>query len=285
VAERPALLGGFAEYCHLLPGTDVLRLPDAVTDAEAATVNCAGATMAAVVETAEVGVGDCVVVQGLGALGLWGIALARAAGARAVIGLDVVEDRLAMAWRFGADLVLRADEVPADRLRSLVAEHSQNGGADVAIETAGAAAALQQGLGLLRPGGRYVTAGLVLPSAPVELDASALVRGMLTLRGVHNYGARHLARALDFAERTRETVPLASLVDLQVPLDAIDKAFALAAGRRSARIAVVPSRPRAPTPPSPTVAPDRARAAAGARRGATLTARVRGAHGEALVVS
>ena len=104
--DPPGLLGGFAEYCHLLPGTPVLRLPPVVSDAAAVTVNCAGATMAAVIEAAEVGLGDCVVVQGLGALGLWGVALARAVGARAVIGLDTVESRLDMARRFGATLAL-----------------------------------------------------------------------------------------------------------------------------------------------------------------------------------
>ena len=240
IDQSPALVGGFAEYCHLLPGTDVLRLPAGVTDVDAATVNCAGATMAAVVEAADIGVGDCVVIQGLGALGLWGVALARAAGARSVIGLDTVEERLAIARRFGADLALHAGEVPAERLRALVVERSQSGGADAAIETAGVAAALRDGLALLRPGGRYITAGLVLPSAPVEIDASALVRGMLTLRGVHNYDARHLARALDFTARSRDRVSLGSLVELQVPLDAIDEAFALAAGRRSVRVAIVP---------------------------------------------
>src|SRR5215831_15420629 len=66
IDEPPGLLGGFAEYCHLLPGTPVLRIPHAVSDADAVTVNCAGATMAAVVEAAEVAPGDCVVIQGLG---------------------------------------------------------------------------------------------------------------------------------------------------------------------------------------------------------------------------
>jgi D-arabinose 1-dehydrogenase-like Zn-dependent alcohol dehydrogenase len=92
---------------------------------------------------------------------------------------------------------------------------------------------------LLRRGARYVTAGLVLPSTPVEIDASALVRGMLTLRGIHNHDARHLARALDFAARRRDDGSLGSLVEFQVPLDAIDEAFALAAGRRSVRVGII----------------------------------------------
>ncbi len=240
LAHPPALLGGFAQYCHLLPGTTVLRLPQRVADVEAVTVNCAGATMDAVVEAAEVKPGDCVVIQGLGALGLWGVALARAAGARTVIGLDTVEERLAMARRFGADLTLPPGEVSPERLRELVAERSQTGGADAVIETAGVAGALHEGLGLLRLGGRYVTAGLVLPGAPVDLDASLLVRGMLTVRGVHNYHPRHLARALDFVAQSRDSVPLGDLVALPMPLDKIDEAFAHAAARRGVRTAMLP---------------------------------------------
>jgi putative phosphonate catabolism associated alcohol dehydrogenase len=241
IAEPPGLTGGFAQYCHLWPGTPVLRVPPAVTDAEAVTVNCAGATMAAVVEAAGIGVGDGVVIQGLGALGLWGVALARAAGAGAVIGLDVVEERLELAKRFGADLVLAPGEAsPRSRRELLLRDHGAIDGADVVIETTGAASALREGLGLLRPGGRYVTAGLVLPAAPVEVDASLLVRGMLTVRGVHNYHPRHLARALDFAARCRDRVPLAELVGVRLPLDAVGDAFANAAARRGARTAIVP---------------------------------------------
>lgn len=236
-ADAPGLTGGFAELCHLLPGTPVLRIPAAVTDADAVTVNCAGATMAAVLDAAAVEVGDSVVIQGLGALGLWGVALARAAGAGTVIGIDTVAERRAMAMRFGAHAVLRPDD---PSLRDLVAEQSPNGGADAVIETAGVPDALRDGLALLRPAGRYVTAGLVMASAPVDLDASALVRGMVTLRGVHNYHPDHLARALDFVARTRESLPFAELVGGRASLVDVDHAFAHAAARRGVRTAVMP---------------------------------------------
>ena len=145
-----------------------------------------------------------------------------------------------MAGRFGADLVLRPGEVSAGRLRELVAERSQAGGADAVIETAGVASALSEGLGLLRPAGRYVSAGLVLPAAPVELDASLNVRGMLTVRGVHNYHPRHLARALDFVARQLAPVPLAELVHARMPLDAIDEVFEDASARRGVRTGILP---------------------------------------------
>ena len=61
---------------------------------------------------------------------------------------------------------------------------------------------------------------------------------MFTLRGVHNYHPRHLARALDFVARHRDTVPLAELVSREVPLDRIDDAFGQAAAHRGVRTAI-----------------------------------------------
>ena len=104
--EDPHFLGGFADYCYILPGTGILRLPDAISDAEATPLNCGVATMVSVAEAAAIEMGDTVVVQGLGLLGLYGCAIAKARGARLVIGLDAVPDRLAAAQRFGADEVL-----------------------------------------------------------------------------------------------------------------------------------------------------------------------------------
>lgn len=233
----PGLTGGFAELCHLLPGTPILKMPSAVTDADAVTVNCAGATMTAVLDAAHVGVGDCVVVQGLGALGLWGVALARAVGAGTVIGLDTVAERRAMARRFGADAALDPGDAS---VREVIDARGASGGADQVIETAGVPEALSSGLALLRIAGTYVTAGLVMASAPVAIDASALVRGLVTLRGVHNYHPDHLARALDFVARTRESIPFGDLVSARTGLDDIDRAFGEAAARRGVRTAIAP---------------------------------------------
>ena len=70
------------EYCYILPGTWILKLPDELSDEEATPLNCGVATMASVTEAAEIALGDAVVVQGLGLLGLYGCAMAKARGAR-----------------------------------------------------------------------------------------------------------------------------------------------------------------------------------------------------------
>ena len=80
VDDDPHFLGGFADYCYILPGTGILKLPDALTDEEATPLNCGVATMISVTEAAGVAVGETVVVQGLGLLGIYGCAIAKLPG-------------------------------------------------------------------------------------------------------------------------------------------------------------------------------------------------------------
>lgn len=236
----PHFLGGFAEYCYVQPGTGILRLPDNLTDEEATPLNCGVATMVSVTEAASIGVGDAVVVQGLGLLGLYGVALARAKGARLVIGLDSVQDRLEMAKKFGADLVLDIAEMDSDALVQAVRDACPIDGLDAAIEVCGAPAAIPGGLRMLRKGGRYVTAGIVFPNANVTLDANLILSREITMRGVHNYHPRHLIQALDFVRRYRGVYPFKDIVDARFKLDELDTAFKKAAARQVLRAAIVP---------------------------------------------
>ena len=236
----PHLLGGFGRFCYLLPGTGIVRVPEELLDDEVAPVNCGVATMAAVTEAAAIEAGDTVVVFGAGLLGLYGVAMARAKGAAQAVAIDAVEGRRALARRFGADEAIDASDRRAEERTTWIAERSRRGGADVVIETAGAATALAEGVRLLRPGGRAVTAGLVVPGSIATLDASEIVRRCATIRGVHNYAPRHLVAALDFVREHRHHLPLRELIDARFPLQAVDAALAAAAERRALRPAVLP---------------------------------------------
>ena len=236
----PHFLGGFAEYCYLLPGTGILKLPEAVSDEEAAPLNCGVATMIAASEAAGIGLGDSVVVQGLGLLGLYGCAIARARGARRVIGLDSVPARLELARRFGADMTLDVSALSPEEQTAALREACPPDGADRAIEVCGVAEAVPAGLAALRVGGVYVIAGLVNPGAMLALDGNELLRRLITLKGLHNYHPRHLVQALDFLLENRARFPFAELVEARFPLEALDEAFARAADRSVLRAAVAP---------------------------------------------
>ena len=238
--QEPHLLGGFADHCYIQPGTGILRLPEELSDEEATPLNCGVATMAAVTETAQIGLGSTVVVQGLGLLGLYGAAMAKARGARLVIGIDPVAARRNLAGRFGADVVLDPRTDP-HRLEDRVRNLCRPDGADAVIEVTGNPEVIPVGLGLLRTGGRYALAGVVNPGAMVTIDANQILRRCLTLSGVHNYHPRHLVQALDFVVANRERFPFRDLVDGKYPLERIQDAFRDAAERRVLRAAIVPS--------------------------------------------
>ena len=238
--QEPHLLGGFADYCYIQPGTGILRLPEELSDEEATPLNCGVATMAAVTEAAQIGLGSTVVVQGLGLLGLYGAAMAKARGARLVIGIDPVAARRNLAGHFGADVVLDPRTDP-HRLEDQVKDLCRPDGADAVIEVTGIPEVIPVGLGLLRTGGRYTLAGVVNPGAMVTIDANQILRRCLTLSGVHNYHPRHLLQALDFVVANRERFPFRDLVDGKYPLERIQDAFRDAAERRVLRAAIVPS--------------------------------------------
>ena len=198
VDDDPHFLGGFADYCYILPGTGILKLPDALSDEEATPLNCGVATMISVTEAAEITMGDTVVVQGLGLLGIYGCAIASARGASRVIALDAVPSRLEVAKRFGADLVFDVSTMSEDELVQAVRAASPPDGPDVVLEVCGVASVVPVGIRMLRIGGRYVLAGAVNPGSTFTLDGNDLIRKWITLRGIHNYHPRHLIQALDF---------------------------------------------------------------------------------------
>jgi len=239
-ATPPHHHGGFGEYCYILPHSWILRLPDELSDEEATPINCGVATMIAVTEAAAIRVGQTVVVQGLGLLGLYGAAIAKARGARAVIGLDTVAERRERASRFGVDFLIDPATTDKSDLLHQVRDICRPEGADVVIEVCGAADAIPIGIEMLRVGGTYVLAGVVNPGAMVTLDANLVLRKLLTLRGVHNYHPRNLIEALDFIVTNRQRFPFHELVDAKYPLERVNEAMADAAARRVLRAAIVP---------------------------------------------
>ena len=144
---------------------------------EAATpLNCGVATMISVTEAADIRMGDAVVVQGLGLLGLYGCAIAKARGARMVIGLDSVGPRLETARKFGADETIDVAALDDDALVDNVRGLCPPDGADVAMEVCGVASVVPIGIRMLRTGGRYVIGGLVNPESDFKLDGNDILR-------------------------------------------------------------------------------------------------------------
>jgi threonine dehydrogenase-like Zn-dependent dehydrogenase len=74
----------------------------------------------------------------------------------------------------------------------------------------------------------------------ISCDASDLVFRRLTIRGVHNYDARHLQRGLDFLVQARAVYPFQRLVTHHFPLQGINEALRVAESGEGIRVAVCP---------------------------------------------
>lgn len=228
------LSGGLAEFCLLVAGTDLFRVPDGLPDEAACPANCATATAAAVLEAAGPLAGRTVLVLGAGMLGLSAAALARRAGAAEVVCVEVNPARRALAEAFGASRVASPDEAA-----QVVAAATGGHGADAALELSGASAAVESGLARLRVGGTLVLAGAVFPTPPVPLEPETIVRRCLSLRGVHNYAPRHLQTAIEFLT-TAGAYPFASLVEGWFGLAEVERAIAHARAAAALRVGVRP---------------------------------------------
>lgn len=226
--DRP---GAFAEYV-VVPRTNVWVNPPTLPP-EIASLQDPFGNAVHTVHAQEVA-GRRVLVTGAGLIGLMTIPVARVAGALAVVVSDLNPHRLEMARRMGADHVLdaRAD-VPA-----AVAELTDGAGVDVLLEMSGSAAAIEQGLRALRPGGEAALLGL--PGRPITVDWSDLVvlKG-LTIRGI--YG-RKIWETWHRMRRLLETgaVDLAPLITHRFPLEQFQDAFDVMRSGESGKVILVP---------------------------------------------
>ena len=207
-------------------GQWIFKVPDELPDELVAPANCALSQVLYSLHRIGVWLGDTVLIQGAGGLGLCAAAVAKEMGAGQVIVVDRIAGRLALAREFGADATIDLTELPdpADRVR-FVQERTEGRGADVALEVAGVPAVVQEGLDLLRFGGRYCLVGNIVAGARGEIVPHDIVRTSREVLGVVGYEGWVLPRALDFLRRTRGKYPFHKLVSHRYPLEEINRAF------------------------------------------------------------
>jgi alcohol dehydrogenase len=229
--------GGLADVVMLMPGSALFRVPDALSDPVAASANCATATVAAVLRAAGEVHDRTVLVFGAGMLGLTACAMARSLGAAVIIASDPDATRRQRALAFGATAVCSAERKDVAAVSLNV---TSGRGVDLVLELAGSAEAVTAGMGLTRVGGTVVLAGTVLPTPGVSFDPEAVVRRLLTIRGVHNYAPGDLGTALDFLAGLGKAYPFTELIHRTFPLEDIEAAFQYAHKHGGGRVAIVP---------------------------------------------
>jgi L-iditol 2-dehydrogenase len=235
------LFGGWSQGIYLEPGVALARLPDRVGLDDYIGGGCGLLTAVHILERAEVRLGDTVVVQGAGAVGLSAAALAVLAGAAQVVVIGAPAPRLALASRMGAHAVLDLEQTSAEERRLAVFDATGGEGADVVIEAAGSAAAIAEGLELARNGGRYVIAGHYTDVGPSTINAHHHInRKHLEIRGCWGSEPRHFLRALTVLEGHAAAVPWREIGARRYGLGELNQALADAEAMRIPKALVDP---------------------------------------------
>ncbi len=183
--------GGFAEYA-LADANYVGLLPKEVGFVEIAPVLCAGVTVYKGLKVTDTRPGDWVVISGIGGLGHMAVQYARAMGLN-VAAVDIDDDKLALAKRLGAEVVVNAKTTdPAAYLKKEI------GGAHGALVTAVSPKAFEQALGMVRRGGTVALNGL--PPGDFPLSIFDMVLNGVTVRGSIVGSRLDLQESLQFAE-------------------------------------------------------------------------------------
>jgi L-iditol 2-dehydrogenase len=220
-------LGGWAERIYLKPGVRVLKLPHGVTPDDLIGGGCGLFTGFAAVERSGLAMGDVVVVQGAGPVGLSAAAFAALRGAAAVLVIGAPRARLALATRLGADVTLSlTDDAVAARLDAVRAQTGGRG-ADVVIEASGNPAAVPEGLELLRDGGTYVVAGHYTDAGSVPINPHLHInRKHADVRGQWGTDFRHVVRALTLLGKHRDRLPFREVIGARYGLEDAGRALA-----------------------------------------------------------
>lgn len=209
--------GGFAEYVAV-PETNLVRLPATVSFEDGAVLACSGMTAVHAARLAGIGIGDPVVVNGIGGVGLMVTQVAALAGATV---LAVADDRakLDLAESLGARVGLLIESPEGYETLDREAPRLLGRAPDVFFETVGTRETMQAGFRCLAPGGAFVQIGYT--SQPLDIHPGALIRNELRIL-TSAAGSKHdLETAIALAAQGRLRVVIANRTSLDGLGDAI----------------------------------------------------------------
>ncbi len=236
------LLGGWSEKIYLKPGVKIVRLPEGLTPETFIAGGCALPTAFHGLERGEMRLGDNVVVQGSGPVGLMVVALAKLAGANHITLIGAPDMRLDMGRHLGADAVINFQNTTVERRRDQVLQLTGGHGADLTIEATGAPAAIPEGAHLTRDGGVYVILGQYTDAGDVTINPHRDInRKHLDVRGCWGIDFSHFYKSIQLLTRNRDRLPWEDMISRYYSLDEAARALDDVAHQRVVKAVLCPN--------------------------------------------
>jgi NADPH:quinone reductase-like Zn-dependent oxidoreductase len=225
-----AAAGGTAQQYLVVPAAACVAAPAHMSDAEAATLTCAGLTAwVSLVEYGRLRAGQTVLVQGTGGVSLFALQIAKAMGARVIL-LSSSDEKLERARKLGADELINYRAVPDWQVP---ARDMTGGGVDHIVEVGGEAT-MARSFEALGPGGSIGLIG-VLTGFGGAIPYDQVKEKLLHVHGVYVGSVAEFARMNAFLAEHR----IRPVVDAVSPLDELDEVVTqLGEGRHFGKLAV-----------------------------------------------
>jgi len=240
-SAREGLLGGWAERIYLKPGVKVFRIPEGLSVDQVIGGGCGLFTGFAGVDRSGMSMGDTVLVQGAGPVGLSAAAFAGLSGAGRVLMIGAPESRLELGRALGVDETFDLKATTLEERKEKILSLTGGRGPDVIIEAAGHASAVPEGLSLLRDGGTYVIVGHYTDAGEIPLNPHVdLNRKHATVLGQWGTDFHHLTRALTLLARHSDALPLQRIIGKRYSLEEADQALADVEALRVTKALITP---------------------------------------------
>jgi len=189
--------GAYAEY-QLIPAPiveqNMFEIPDNMSYRQAALTEPFACAVYGISQV-PIELGDTVVVNGCGPIGLMFVRLSYLRGAR-VIACDMSKTRLEVARKLGAYEVINVNEV-SDQVEAVRKLTENNRGVDVAIEAVGQTKVWNMTIEMTRPGGTALLFGGTKKGESVCIDTALLHYRQLTIKGVFHTTPIHVKAAFE----------------------------------------------------------------------------------------
>jgi len=231
--------GGFAEYLkvpqiNVENGTFVL--PKEMSYEEGAFIE----PLACVVRgfrIADMKPEQSILILGSGIAGLLQIKLAKAMDAKRIIATDIDKNRLEIAQKFGADVVLNAKEDIPKKMR----KHNDGNLADLVILCAGVPSAVQQAFESVAPGGTILFFAMTKPGVEIPFHLFDIWNKQVKIVSTYAGAPKDIMDAIDLLKSKK--VEVVDMITHRLPLSEAAKGFQLVAeAQDSIKVIIEPQR-------------------------------------------
>ncbi|WP_108444842.1 NAD(P)-dependent alcohol dehydrogenase [Halomonas denitrificans] len=221
--------GAQAEYLRVPDAqANLSPVPDGLSDDQVLMCPDIMSTGFAGAESANIRIGDSVVIFAQGPIGLCATAGARLRGAGLIIAVDGVDERLEMARKMGADVVIDYRKVD---VVSEVLKLTGGRGVDASIEALGLQQTFESALRVLKPGGTLSSLGVYSEDLTIPLDAfSAGLGDHRIVTSLCPGGKERMRRLMQIIDSGR--LDLGPMVTHRYPLERIVDAYDLFSHQR-----------------------------------------------------